>query len=308
MALLLEVAKLALILLKAPFYQLRRAASLFYWPQKDLANEIVFLTGGASGIGKGMAIKLAELGARIIICDLNERAAQACAEGINRSGLAGRAWGFGCDVSDRDAVYALADKVRGEIGEVTMLINNAGIVSGKKLLEADDALMEKVVQVNTIAHFWTLKAFLPSMLAKNHGHIVNIASSAGKFGVAGLVDYCASKYGAVGTHEALRADLRKLNATGVHTTVICPYFIDTGMFDGAQTRYPWFLPILKPDYVVDKIIFAIRTNQACILMPRFLILADLLRAVFPPETQEEVAEWFGVNEAMDDFRGRAKQD
>lgn len=82
----------------------------------------------------------------------------------------------------------------------------------------------------------TIKAFVPAMMKKNHGHIVNIASSAGLFGVAGLVDYCASKFAAVGVHESITSELNVQGLDGVHTTVVCPYFIDTGMFDGCKTR------------------------------------------------------------------------
>lgn len=74
------------------------------------------------------------------------------------------------------------------------------------------------------------------MMEKNHGHIITIASSAGIFGVAGLMDYCASKFGAVGIHESMASELHALKKTGVTTTLVCPFFIDTGMFDGVTTR------------------------------------------------------------------------
>ena len=82
----------------------------------------------------------------------------------------------------------------------------------------------------------TLKAFLPAMMSKNHGYVITIASGAGLFGVPGLVDYCASKFGAVGIHESITSEL-SMEYSGVHTTCVCPYYIDTGMFDGIKTRY-----------------------------------------------------------------------
>ncbi len=96
-------------------------------------------------------------------------------------------------------------------------------------------MIEKTFQVNTMAHLWLGKAFLPSMIEKNHGHVVTIASMAGKFGMAGLCDYCASKFAAVGFDESLRNELVHMGKDNVHTTVVCPYFINTGMFDGVQT-------------------------------------------------------------------------
>jgi len=101
---------------------------------------------------------------------------------------------------------------------VTVLINNAGIVTGRPLLESPDHLIELTMKVNAMAHFWTIKAFLPAMIARQHGHIVSIASSAGHAGVPGLGDYCASKYAAVGFNESLRLQLRKDGVKGVHTT------------------------------------------------------------------------------------------
>lgn len=118
-----------------------------------------------------------------------------------------------------------------------MLFNNAGVVSGRALLDTPDHLIERSFSVNTLAHFWTVKAFLPTMLEKDHGHIVSIASMAGYVGIPKLIDYCASKFATVGFDEALRLELEMLGANGVHTTVICPYFIQaTGMFDDVNSR------------------------------------------------------------------------
>ena len=105
-----------------------------------------------------------------------------------------------------------------------------------------------------------MKAFLPEMLASDQGHIVTIASVAGTIGVCGLVDYCASKFGAVGFDESLRMELRTLKSR-VRTTCICPYYIDTGMFKGVKTRFSIFLPIMKEDYVVNRILNAILQNE-----------------------------------------------
>lgn len=100
------------------------------------------------------------------------------------------------------------------------------------------------MNINTTAHHWTVRETLPDMLAENRGHIVTIASIAGWVGVRGLADYCASKFGAVGFDESLRFELRA-KKSNVKTTCICPYFINTGMFDGAKSRFPLLLPILS---------------------------------------------------------------
>lgn len=139
---------------------------------------------------------------------------------------------------------------------MTLLINNAGIVSGVKTLELNEAMIEKTMQVNTISHLHTIKEFLPAMIANKKGHIVSIASMAGLVGLTGLTDYCASKFGAVAIDEAIRQELRKNgHSSYVKTTCICPYFINTGMFDGAKRAFPMY--ILDPHEVTDRIIAAI---------------------------------------------------
>ncbi len=130
-------------------------------------------------------------------------------------------------------------------------------MTGKKFLDSTDSAIERTFQVNAMAHFWVIsivffkisfesyrnyfefklgKALIPSMIEKNHGHIVTIASLAGLFGIAGLSDYCASKFAAVGFDESLRNEFSALGKTGIKTTVVCPYYIKTGMFDGVVPK------------------------------------------------------------------------
>ncbi len=137
------------------------------------------------------------------------------------------------------------------------MINNAGIVNGKKLLANEDyKMIEKTIAVNTTSHHYTVKEFLPEMMRKNEGHIVSIASMAGHFGVNGLVDYCASKFGAVGFNESLRLELRS-SRSKVKTTCICPFYINTGMFDGVKSKFPILLPILEESYAARRIVNAV---------------------------------------------------
>ena len=180
-------------------------------------------------------MQLSKIGATVVLWDINTKGVEETAALIRHAG--GNAVCYKVDVTNRDAVYAVADCVRREVGDVTILVNNAGIVSGKRIFdpENNDDYMVKTIQVNTISHFWTVKAFLPHMIELNHGHLVTIASSAGMVGVNGLADYCASKFGAIGFHESVAAELHNLKKFGVKTTVVNPYFIDTGMFDGVRS-------------------------------------------------------------------------
>lgn len=121
-------------------------------PRKDINGEIIFLTGAGSGLGRMLALKFAKLGATVICVDINQTANEATVEEIKSLGLQAR--GYQCDCSSRDDIYRVAELVKNEVGEVTILINNAGIVSGKKFMETEDWKLQKTMEVNTMAHFW----------------------------------------------------------------------------------------------------------------------------------------------------------
>ena len=135
----------------------------------------------------------------------------------------------------REAIYKAAKQTKSEVGVVSILVNNAGIVNGTALLDTSDERIIRTFDVNIMAHFWTIKAFLPDMISQKRGHLVNVASLAGHSGTNKLVDYCASKFAAVGLDESLRVELFvQGHGDTVRTTVICPYYINTGMFAGVQ--------------------------------------------------------------------------
>ncbi|KAM6948901.1 epidermal retinol dehydrogenase 2-like [Aplochiton taeniatus] len=262
--------------------------------RKNVTGEVVLITGSGSGIGRLMAQEFAALGTTLVLWDINQEGMKDTAQLARESG-ATRVHHYVCDCSDRNEVYRVANQVKREVGDVSILINNAGIVTGKKFMDAPDSLIEKTVEVNTMAHFWTYKAFLPAMLANNHGHLVSIASSAGLIGVNGLADYCASKFGAVGFAESVALEMVAMGKDGVKTTIVCPYFINTGMFDGCITKWPRLLPILDPVYVAKKIVDAIRTDQVFLLMPRSLYLINGLKHALDWKLTARVWSYLGVN-------------
>lgn len=260
----------------------------------------VLITGGASGIGRLMAGIIAESGGRVILWDIDESALQNTREELEQNG--GTAFGYVCNVADRNAVYQTAEKVKNDAGPVDILINNAGIVAGKHFHETPDDEIQRTMDVNIMAHFWTTKAFLPDMMERNSGHLVTIASSAGTIGVSKLSVYCASKFAAFGFDESLRMEFRKHKAD-IKTTVICPYFIDTGMFDGVKTRFSFLLPILKPEKVARKTIKAIKKNKHRVMMPWMVYTVGPLR-ILPVRVFDWISNIMGINKAMDKFKGR----
>jgi all-trans-retinol dehydrogenase (NAD+) len=264
-------------------------------------NKHVLVTGAASGIGRLLALRCAGLGATVTIWDLDAAGGEAVAAEATDLGP-GRARAFACDVSDRAQVRSCAEEVRAQAGAVDVLVNNAGVVSGCELLELDDERIERTFAVNALAPFWVTKAFLPAMVAGGSGHVVTVASAAGLIGSPRMTDYAASKFAAVGFNEALRLELKR-SAPGVKTTIVCPFYIDTGMFEGVKTRFPLLLPILREDDVVEHVVKAIQHDRPQVLLPWMVHTLPAMR-LLPVGAFDRLADLFGITVAMDEFTGR----
>jgi len=266
-----------------------------------IAAKHVVITGGASGLGRVMASRMADLGAAVTLLDLNEEGLMSAVAQIRDAGGVTR--GYTCDISDREEVARVARELVEESGPVDILVNNAGVVSGNWLLDLTDEQIEKTFGVDALALFWMTRAFLPAMIERDAGHIVIVASAAGLIGTCEQTDYAASKHAAVGFDEALRMELRRL-APHVRTTVVCPYYIDTGMFAGVRTRFPWLLPILNEDQVVERVVRAVERNHRRVLVPWVIRVVPILREILPLSVFDKLADALGVNDAMSHFTGR----
>lgn len=259
----------------------------------SLRGATVAITGAASGIGLGLAQAAAARGAReLVLWDRDAAALDAALELVPRSR------GQVVDVTDRAAVLAAAE----EAGTVDVLVNNAGVVSGKRFLELSEADVRRTFEVNTLALYWVTQGFLPGMVRRDRGRVVTIASASGLIGVSRLTDYAASKWAAVGFDESLRVELAR-EGSRVATTVVCPYYIDTGMFAGVKTRVPALLPILQPDHVVQRTWDAVEKGKARVHLPPIVGTLPLMR-MLPVPAFDAAAGLLGVNRTMDEFRGR----
>ncbi|XP_023982781.1 epidermal retinol dehydrogenase 2 isoform X2 [Physeter macrocephalus] len=278
MARILNSAKRLFIFLGKSLFALLEVMvfALIPKPQKNVAGEIVLITGSGSGLGRLLALKFARLGSVLVLWDVSQEGNEETCKMALEAG-ATRVYAYTCDCSRKEEVYRVADQVKKEVGDVSILINNAGIVTGKKFLDCPDELMEKSFDVNFKAHLWTYKAFLPAMIANDHGHLVCISSSAGLIGVNGLADYCASKFAAFGFAESVFMETFAKKQNGIKTTIVCPFFIKTGMFDGCTTGCPYLLPILEPEYAVRKTVEAILQEKPYLYMPRFIYFIVFLK-------------------------------
>lgn len=272
-------------------------------PRKSVFGEIVLITGSGSGIGRQLAREFARLGAVLVLWDINETSNSETAS-ILEEEFHAKCFSYTVDVGDKNQIIKTAERVKSEVGDVTILINNAGVVTGKKLIDTPDMLIRRTFDVNLLAHFWTVKCFLPSMLKNNHGHIVNISSSTGLVGLNKLTDYSASKFGVVGFTEVLNYEIIFSGYTGVHTTLVCSSYIKTGMFAGCEMRFPWLLPALEVEETANRIMQGILTNQYIICIPRLVYFLTYLKMILPVDAFLEVVKFFGAATFMDTYVGK----
>lgn len=200
---------------------------------EELSGRTAVVTGGGSGIGRGIALAFAAEGANVVVADIEEAAAEAVAEEVRALGV--KAVGARCDVRKPESVQDLADRAFGELGGVHVICNNAGVLVNKPLLDATDADWEWIFSVNFQGVLNGIRAFVPRILAQGAGgHVVNTASLAGVAPLSnGLGVYAASKYAVVAVSEVLRDELREAN---VGVSVLCPGGVRTRIFESARNR------------------------------------------------------------------------
>ncbi|XP_073397391.1 17-beta-hydroxysteroid dehydrogenase 13-like [Dendrobates tinctorius] len=272
------VLEILLLLLTIIYSYLEALVKLFIpAKRKSVSGEIVLITGAGHGIGKITATEFAKLHSVLVLWDINKNGVEETAAQCIKLGA--KVYTYVVDCSKREDIGQAADKVKQEVGDVNILINNAGVVFCADLLSLEDSQIQKIFEVNVLAHFWTTRAFLPSMMRKNHGHIVTIASSAGLLGVPFMVDYCSTKFAAVGYHKALTAELAALKMSGIKTSCLCPVFVDTGFVKNPSTR---FAPVLLPEDVGKTLVDGILINKKMIYVPPFVSLIGVME-MFVPE-------------------------
>jgi NAD(P)-dependent dehydrogenase (short-subunit alcohol dehydrogenase family) len=199
---------------------------------KQLAGRVAVVTGGGSGIGRGMALAFAEAGMHVALADIEGAAADKVAAEVVDRGV--RALPVVTDVAKLSSVQALADRVEAELGGAHVLCNNAGVAHFGPLAENRDDDWEWLLSVNLKGVANGLQVFLPRMLERGEpAHIVNTASMAGLIAVPTLGIYTATKYAVVGITETLHQELAETPAS---CSVLCPGVVNTGIFNSERNR------------------------------------------------------------------------
>jgi len=189
-----------------------------------LKDKVAIVTGGANGIGEGVAIKFAQEGAKVVLCDLNEEQVKQAEKAIKDQG--GTVLGVVCNVTDRAQVDAMVQKAVAAFGTVDILINNAGITRDAMFHKMTEAQWDQVFDVNLKGVFHCTQAVVGIMREKNYGRIVNI-SSVSRFGNIGQTNYAASKEGLVGFTRTLA---KEMGSKGITINAIAPGSVETAMF------------------------------------------------------------------------------
>jgi all-trans-retinol dehydrogenase (NAD+) len=265
---------------------------------KEVKGARVLITGGARGMGLLWAERFLADGASVMLWDRDKAALDSAALKLlaRHPGKVGAA---AVDVSDNEAVRKAAVKCCPK--GIDILVNNAGIVRGGKFADLPDEAHQSTIGVNLMSAMWTIKAFLPGMMERRRGHIVNIASAAGFLGTPYMATYNASKWGLIGLTESLKAEMREQGYREIRFTLICPSYVDTGMFSGVKA--PLFAPLLDPAALVDKSYRAFKRDRFRLLEPFIVKTIPCLKGILPFSWFEGIGRLIGVNTSMENWKG-----
>ncbi len=274
---------------------------------KSVAGKTVLVTGAAMGMGRLFVERaIAERARRVILWDVDEAALAATVAELEAGDHETRLTAYAIDVTDRPTVEATATEILGDAGPVDVLVNNAGIVRGNRYFwESDPARdTEATIAVNTLAPMHIARAFLPAMIEhSSEARLVNIASAAGLTPNPRMATYAASKWAVIGWSDSVRLELKQAGFDHVKVTTVCPYYVNTGMFDGAKSAP--LLPILEPAEVVDESWKGMLDGEAFVVLPRTVMLSEALKGLLPVSVRDFIADRvIGVYHTMDDFTGR----
>ncbi|MCC3326774.1 SDR family NAD(P)-dependent oxidoreductase [Nocardia abscessus] len=252
------------------------------YPGIDLREARVLITGGGRGIGRATAAAFAAKGAQVVLADVDEPAAEAAAAAIGASA-------FELDVRSRDQW----DAVVAAVGGVDVLINNAGVMPAGAFLEEPDAVGRATLDINVWGLIHGMRSVAPGMIERGRGHIVNVASLAGKVPIPGLAVYNASKFAAVGLSAATRLEFA---AHGVSVSCVLPSAVRTRLSSGLRLGHG--MPTVDPEDVAAAILRTCATRKAEVAVPSYLGPVDIALAAAPERAVRLVRSLFDGDRAL----------
>ncbi len=262
---------------------------------KNLQDRVAVVTGASRGLGTYIAKELAGAGCHVVLAARTVPALESLAEEIR--GMGRRALAVACDVADGESRRSLVSAALAEFGRIDILVNNAGIEVTAHFEDQDDEELDRITRVNLTAAMQLTRLVLPGMLERKRGHIVNIASLAGKAPVPYSSPYAASKAGLIAFTEGFRMEFRK---RGVSASVICPGFVaEAGMYAdwerevGAKASF--LAGTVKPERVARDVVKAIRKDRPEMLQFWVPARPTVALAELMPGTFEKIYPVFGVH-------------
>lgn len=254
----------------------------------------VLITGAGHGIGRALALRFAKKGSTVIVTDIDEPSAVAVAEEIGA--LGGAAEASLMDVTDAASVATAREQINARGGPITVLVNNAGTTRGGPFGDVPVADHVAVIDLNVNGMMIATHAFLPDLEETKEARLVNIASVAGYVGVPFATSYAASKWAVIGFSESLRQELDHSGVGHVGVTVICPSYVDTGLFDGAEP--PRGTHLLTTEKVAKMTVRGVRRDKPYVRTPWLAKIAPPMRGVMPTRTADLVNRVFRVDASM----------
>ena len=264
----------------------------------SLAGSSVAVTGAGRGIGRAIAIRLASAGARVAISDIDLDSAEAVASGLGVDAFATQ-----LDVTQPDGFAAFLTAAEERHGPLAVMVNNAGVDWIGPFHEEPDAVTRREIEINLYGTALGTKLALALMLPRRSGHIVNIASGAGRVPLPGTSTYSASKHGVVGLTESLRLEY---HGSGVTFSVVQPAQVETPMIEG-QAR-PRALPIITPEDVAAAVLDAIARQRFEVWVPRSQGATAKLSAILPRRARDAAMRLLGVNKIAGAYDPAARAD
>jgi len=255
---------------------------------KSLHGKVVAITGGARGIGKATATQLVRAGARVAIGDLDVELARATAQELGSSVTA-----YELDVTSRESVARFLDAVEADVGPLDVMINNAGIMPLGAFLDESDGSAERQLDINVHGVIFGMKEALPRMLARGHGHVVNLASVAGKGGFPHAATYCATKHAVIGVSEAVRQELK---GTGIELTCILPAVVNTELGSGIEAGRA--VKKLEPEEVAEAILGVLREPKFEVFVPASTGTISKVMTLLPRRGREAIAHWLKADQIL----------
>lgn len=255
---------------------------------RSLSGLVVAITGGGRGIGAATARVLADRGAKVAIGDVDLASARHTAESMGERGSA-----FPLDVRLRSSFAEYLDAAEDRFGQIDVLINNAGIMPLARVLEEDDETTARQIAINLTGVIHGTREAVARMLPRGSGHIVNVASGAGKTGYAGASTYSATKFGVVGFSEAVRTEMLR---TGVEISCVLPAIVRTELSTGLKGH--WLVRSVEPEDVAEAIVRCLERPRFEVYVPRELGIATRVSSLLPRRTVDRLLHAVGGDAAL----------